>query len=92
MLKRRIYQGLSAACLALAIAGCKMPQLAVRNVRRSVPTTYNNSAQDTLSTAKVRWQEFFTDPNLAALIDSALQRNQELNITQQELQIARNEI
>ncbi|GAB3638714.1 TolC family protein [Hymenobacter arcticus] len=92
MLKQRIYQGLSAACLALAVAGCKLPQLAGRGVNRSVPATYAGSPQDTLSTAKVRWQEFFTDPNLKALIDSALQRNQELNITQQELQIARNEI
>ncbi|MVN75657.1 efflux transporter outer membrane subunit [Hymenobacter sp. HMF4947] len=92
MLKRRLYQCLGTACLALAAAACKMPQLAVRNVSRSLPATYNNNPQDTTSTAKVRWQEFFTDSNLKALIDSALQRNQELNITQQELQIARNEI
>ncbi len=92
MLKRRIYQGLSAAGLALAVAGCKLPQLVDRPVSRSVPATYNNSTQDTISTAKVRWQQFFTDPNLKSLIDSALQRNQELNITQQELQIARNEV
>ncbi|QKG55387.1 TolC family protein [Hymenobacter sp. BRD128] len=92
MLKRRIYQGLTAAGLALAVAGCKLPELAQRNVNRAVPATYNNSTQDTTSTARVRWQEFFTDPNLKALIDTALQRNQELNITLQELQIARNEI
>ncbi|RYY12557.1 MAG: TolC family protein, partial [Cytophagaceae bacterium] len=92
MLNRRIYQGLCAAGLALAAAGCKLPQLTQRNVNRSVPATYNNSPADTTSTARVRWKEFFTDPNLAALIDTALQHNQELSITQQELQIARNEI
>ena len=92
MLKQRIYRGLTAASLALAVAGCKLPQLVGRDVRRSVPATYPSSPQDTISTARVRWQEFFTDPNLKVLIDSALQHNQELNITQQELQIARNEI
>ena len=92
MLKRSLVKGLSAAGLALAMAACKLPQLAQRNVNRSVPATYNNNPQDTLSTAKVRWQEFFTDPNLKALIDTALQHNQELNITRQELEIARNEI
>jgi len=92
MLKQRIYRGLTAASLALAVAGCKLPQLVGRDVRRSVPTTYPSSPTDSTSTARVRWQEFFTDPNLKALIDSALQHNQELNITQQELQIARNEI
>jgi multidrug efflux system outer membrane protein len=92
MLNRRVYQGLTAAGLALAMAACKMPQLVQRNVNRAVPATYINSSQDTTSTARVRWQEFFTDPNLKALIDTALQHNQELNITLQELQIARNEI
>jgi multidrug efflux system outer membrane protein len=92
MLKRRIYQGLTTASLALAVAACKTPALVQHNVNRTVPTTYNNNTQDTLSTAKLRWQEFFSDPNLKALIDTALQRNQELNITRQELQIARNEV
>lgn len=92
MFKRRIYQGLSAAGLALAVAACKVPQLAQRNVNRSVPATYNNSPQDTTSTARLRWKEFFTDPNLVALIDTALQHNQELNVTLQEIQIARNEV
>lgn len=92
MLKRRIYQSLTAAGLALAAASCKLPQFTQRDVNRRVPATYNNSTQDTTSTGRVRWKEFFTDPNLAALIDTALQRNQELQITTQELQIARNEV
>lgn len=92
MLKRCVYQGLGAISLALAMAACKLPELTQRNVNRSVPATYNNSPADTTSSARVRWREFFTDPNLVALIDTALQHNQELNITQQEIQIARNEI
>ena len=40
----------------------------------------------------MQWQQFFTDPNLEALIETALQNNQELNITLQEIEIARNEI
>nr|GFC13558.1 outer membrane protein OprM precursor, putative [Tanacetum cinerariifolium] len=47
---------------------------------------------DSTNTARTRWKQFFTDPNLVVLIDSALQRNQELNITTQELELARNEI
>ncbi|MGI4833819.1 MAG: TolC family protein [Janthinobacterium lividum] len=92
MLKRRLYQSLTAAGLALAVAGCKLPQFAQRDANRRLPATYNNSTQDTTSTARVRWKEFFTDPSLTALIDTALQGNQELNITLQEIQIARNEV
>ncbi|WP_151088009.1 TolC family protein [Hymenobacter baengnokdamensis] len=92
MRNRNLVKSLAAAGLALAAAACKVPQFAERNASRSLPATYSNSPQDTTSTAKVRWQEFFTDPGLKALIDTALQHNQELNITLQEIQIARNEI
>ena len=38
------------------------------------------------------WRHFFTDKNLVTLIDTALQHNQELMITLQEVEIARNDI
>ncbi len=92
MLRRRIYKSLGIACLSLVYAGCKLPTLAERNVNRTVPAEYVNSTQDTTNTAKVVWRDFFTDPYLNALIDTALTNNQELNITLQEIQIARNEV
>ncbi|MGI4873277.1 MAG: TolC family protein [Janthinobacterium lividum] len=92
MLKRRIYQGLSAGCLALAVAACKVPELVQRTASRRVPATYGTAPADTANTAQVRWKQFFTDPDLVSLIDTALQRNQELNITRQEIELARNEV
>ncbi len=92
MLKRRIYQGLAAAGLALAVGACKLPELAQRTPARLTPASYAGAPTDSTSSARTRWRQFFTDPNLVALIDSALQRNQELNITTQELELARNEI
>lgn len=56
-----------------------------------MPAGYNAS-QDTVNTAQVKWKDYFTDPYLAALIDTALKNNQELNITLQEIEIARNEV
>lgn len=70
-----------------------MPELVVKDANRRVPVSYNSAtAQDTASAAQVRWRQFFTDPNLVALIDTALQHNQELNIALQEIQISRNEV
>ncbi|WP_210520936.1 efflux transporter outer membrane subunit [Hymenobacter terricola] len=92
MLKRRLYQCLSAAVFSVALAACATPQLVQREVSRNVPASFPNSTQDVNNTAPVRWKEFFTDPNLVALIDTALHHNQELNITLQEIQIARNEV
>jgi len=91
MRKQLIYNCLGAAGLALAVAACKTPELALKTESRRVPASYG-MAPDSISTARVRWQEFFTDPDLQALIDTALQRNQELNITLQEIEIARNEV
>jgi NodT family efflux transporter outer membrane factor (OMF) lipoprotein len=94
MLKKRIYKSLAAASLMLAVAGCATPALVDRAVSRNVPAGYINSAsvQDTASSARVQWKQFFTDPNLTAIIETALQNNQELNVTLQEIEIARNEV
>lgn len=40
----------------------------------------------------VKWNVFFKDPNLVELIDTALKNNQELNITLQEIEIAKNDV
>ncbi|MCF8714808.1 efflux transporter outer membrane subunit [Joostella atrarenae] len=49
-------------------------------------------SNDTLNTARVKWQDYFTDPYLDTLIGEALENNQELNITLQEIQIAKSEV
>ena len=91
MFKKIIILGLGVAGLTLAISGCKTPALVTRTERNTLPASFNNS-QDSTSSATIRWKEFFTDPYLTALIDSALQNNQELNITMQEIEMSRNEI
>ncbi|TGE25180.1 TolC family protein [Hymenobacter aquaticus] len=92
MLKKRIYQSLSAACLALAVGACKTPELVQKNESRTVPASFTGTSQDSTTSARIRWKEVFTDPNLTALVDTALRRNQELNITVQEIEIARQEV
>ncbi|MBF9237606.1 efflux transporter outer membrane subunit [Hymenobacter sp. BT683] len=95
MLKKRLYQCLSAAGLALAVGACKTPELVVKNESRNTPASYTTTtaaSQDSANIARVQWKQFFTDPNLQALIGTALQNNQELNITLQEIKIARNEV
>lgn len=79
------------ACLSLAYSACKIPAIADKQENKNLPASYADS-QDSTNTAKVKWKEYFTDPYLSALIDTALQNNQELNITLQEIQIAANEV
>lgn len=97
MLKTRMYKwlgrvGVPVVCLSLVVA-CKTPALLTRTESRTVPASYTNASNsDSTNTGKVRWADFFTDPNLTTLIETALRNNQELNISLQEIAIASNEI
>ena len=73
------------------VTGCKAPAIVEQAANTSVPAAYG-AGNDTVNTAAVQWRNFFTDPNLVNLIDTALRNNQELKITLQEIEIARNDI
>ncbi|GEP90610.1 efflux transporter, outer membrane factor (OMF) lipoprotein, NodT family [Chitinophaga terrae (ex Kim and Jung 2007)] len=91
MNKRKIARDLGVFVICLAVASCRIPQLSTREENRSVPGSFDQ-AQDTTNMSSVQWREFFKDKNLADLIDTALKNNQELMITLQEIEIARNDI
>jgi len=88
---KTITKIIKAAFLVAMVVSCKGPDLMVRPENSHVPASYNGSP-DTANTAALTWKEYFADPYLLALIDTALNNNQELNITLQEIEIARNEI
>ncbi|MFT3826580.1 MAG: TolC family protein [Chitinophagaceae bacterium] len=91
MHKLRIHYCIGVLSIFLAIASCKIPAVSTREENKTTPDTYNNS-KDTTNMATLQWRTFFTDKNLVSLIDTALKNNQELNITLQEIEIAKNEI
>ncbi|TGD59371.1 TolC family protein [Flavobacterium humi] len=74
----------------LAVASCA-PKLAPLAEIKTVPESFGKST-DTINTATTSWRTYFKDPNLVNLIDTALQNNQELQITLQEIEIAKNDI
>jgi NodT family efflux transporter outer membrane factor (OMF) lipoprotein len=75
----------------IAMASCKVPSVVQRTENTMVPEAFNYS-RDSSNIAATPWRKIFTDQNLVNLIDTALQRNQELNITLQEIEIAKNDI
>ncbi|WAC40419.1 TolC family protein [Pedobacter sp. SL55] len=80
------------ALLSLAYASCKIPALVQKTENKSTPDTYANGNGDTTNVANIKWKDYFKDQYLTNLIDTALYNNQELNITLQEIEIARNEV
>ncbi|MEP6930051.1 MAG: TolC family protein, partial [Flavobacterium sp.] len=78
--------------LCLAAVSCKTPQATAETQDKAVvPEAYTNS-KDTANTATIPWRTYFKDQNLVNLIDVALKNNQELMITLQEIEIAKNDI
>ncbi|MVM30497.1 efflux transporter outer membrane subunit [Spirosoma sp. HMF4905] len=92
MRNKRIFTWLGITFIITLINnGCTVPHLVGKTENKLVPASYYSS-QDSTNSAKSRWKEYFTDPYLYALIDTALYNNQELNITIQDIQMANNEI
>lgn len=79
------------AWMSLLHAGC-VPELQQepREAVTAVPESYGG-AQEEANSGQVSFREFFTDPQLTALIDLALQNNQELNIALLEIDVAQAE-
>lgn len=91
MCNNRLYTSLAIVCMLLFYTACKIPALVEKKENTSIPSVYNGTA-DSSNSATIKWKSYFTDPNLRALIDTALNNNQELNILSQEVDILRNEI
>ncbi len=89
--RKIILGGACAALFALVYTSCSVPALVQKTENKKVPETYFGQ-KDSMNTATIKWRDFFKDPDLNALIDTALRNNQELNIMIQEIQIARNEV
>lgn len=94
----RIGRVLTATVLALVVAmanGCvRIPKPATGMARppnRAVPDSFAG-LRDTQNSGLIPWRDFFKDANLIALVDAALQNNQELNIAIQETVVANAEI
>lgn len=88
--KKSVIKFLGIILVSLFTA-CKVPTWLQKTESKVVPSAYGDS-KDTLNTVKLKWKQFFKDSDLVTLIETALSKNQELNITLQEIYIAQNEV
>jgi NodT family efflux transporter outer membrane factor (OMF) lipoprotein len=87
------------ACALPLFVACipSLKQNPPREPNKVVPKSFGGAEAAAPASAKPdssqqRWSEFFTDPQLSALIEGALKNNQELNIRLQETLIAQAEV
>ena len=78
--------------MGLMLQACGIPELTVKNEDTHLPDNFKPELTEQTNTATVKWQDFFEDPNLLSLLETAVANNKELNITLQRISVAQNEI
>jgi NodT family efflux transporter outer membrane factor (OMF) lipoprotein len=91
MYKIKLYKYSIVLGLCLVVVSCRTPQTVAEIPKNPIPESFGTN-KDTTNMSDIKWSNYFKDKNLVALIDTALKNNQELNITLQEIEIAKNDI
>ncbi|RYD83385.1 MAG: TolC family protein [Sphingobacteriales bacterium] len=87
----KLYKYFIPLGICLSVISCKTPAIAPMKSGANVPQSFGNGL-DTSKMSALPWKTFFTDKNLVNLIDTAIKNNQEMLITLQEIQIAKNDV
>lgn len=78
--------------LFILFTGCIPALPVVKEDSLKLPGEFPDTPLSSTSTATQSWKDFFSDPNLTSLIENGLKNNQELQILEQEIYIASNEV
>jgi len=80
---------LPALFLLLLATGCRVATPDAPTASAPVPVAFTKATADTSSAGRQPWRQFFQDPALAALIDTALRQNLDLQVALQRVETAR---
>lgn len=89
--KNPLIKALIALACCQPLQACA-PLLQAQTAEIEIPPAYQGRSQEPGNTSELPWESFFSDPQLAVLIDTALKNNQEVKIAMQDIQIASNEV
>lgn len=67
-------------------------KLQQKEVEFNIPAEYSTDQLGLENAAQISWRDFFSDPELIHLIETALNNNQEFNIFLQDIEISRSEV
>lgn len=81
-----------ASLFIISLCGCHVPELTLKNHELELPNDFLSEEAVDSSIVQIKWSDYFQDENLVALIETALNNNQELNVVLQEIEISNNEV
>ena len=92
-MKNKISYIILVGTASVMIQACSIPKITTRKADAPLPANFTvTTADSAVVSAKVNWRDFFNDPNLTQLIDTALVNNKEVNIMLQRISMANNEV
>ncbi len=88
------YIQFTVVALALVITGCRTPQATdlKDSVKAQLPSSFMQDSIHNGNATITPWRQFFTDPALISLIDTALANNTDLRITLQQIAMAKSNV
>ncbi len=87
-MKNRVYILIGLVGIAVAFQGCVAKKYVRPDVVATNATYRGVEASDTTSFASVNWQEYYSDPNLVALIKVALDSNLDVRAAESNIRAA----
>ena len=74
-------------CIILLASSCKVADLPQLPAAKPLPNTFAGDT-DTISMGDLIWEDFFNDPYLLTLIDTALSNNLDLRVANRRIEVA----
>jgi multidrug efflux system outer membrane protein len=91
-MKNKIYYTLVISFLAVNINGCASLDTNVSIPEKAVPVSFPNQKDATTTIADINWRQYFTDPLLVKLIDTAVASNLDLQMALQRIEVSRSSV
>ena len=93
-MKRRHYYPITISLLTALSAGCSNLNTELSIPEQPMPSNFQGQQQkaDSAAVSEINWREYFADPQLLKLIDSAIGNNLDLQIALQRIEAARSSI
>lgn len=92
MKKSKILHLTALGLIGVMLQACGIPELTTKKEDTRLPDSFKTDLLEKTNSANVKWKDFFEDPDLVRLIDTAIVNNKEINIVMQRISTAQNEI
>jgi len=91
-MKNKIYYPLAISFLALTINGCASLDTNLSIPEKAIPASFQNQKNTATTIADISWRQYFTDPLLVKLIDTAVANNLDLQMALQRIEVSRSSV